>query len=564
MPVTVIGNKLKVEVLADESTKTQLNEIQREVGDLDKRVADLDSRVDTIITTPAQSVSAQEIIDARQGETSLGANITKVKSQLEQIRTFEDYEIQNKTRKTEALFTIWDDDSTKEMWTVLRPIQQQFNIPMSTAILTNWIDTSLGLTKSQLLQLIDEGWEPTFHGDSQHYLDEMTYEEQYNHFEEVMETLESWGIKGVSTIAYPFSRRNNDTVLAARQFFRAGRSTDYGINRPPFQTWDLMCINGEGKEHTLESLKADIDDISQNGGWGIYLTHANLMSESDVATLEEIIQYVKSKGNIEFVTANEALNRMGNIIDVGRYLARDKSIPHHVVGSDGSTSSNTTPGVFVEHPLGGIDESLLPNQFETGKIHICLTLARNNFPEVGYLVTNNMRKGYAFQELTDITGRKRIRYEVSGDNEWGNWVLIQTNVMLTDSGINSTTPMTDFPRYKVTYTPIPNANIAGFPITDGHGLLETNYMFPTPSGNYQHFYASSTTRDVIYRRRWMNNQWTDWERVNATLSGTSYFLRNFTHYVRGEMVFNTTLNKPLWRNANNDGWVDATGTPVTF
>jgi len=53
MPVTVIGNKLKVEVLADESTKKQLNDIRQEVRDLD-------SRVDTIITTPAESVSAPQ------------------------------------------------------------------------------------------------------------------------------------------------------------------------------------------------------------------------------------------------------------------------------------------------------------------------------------------------------------------------------------------------------------------------------------------------------------------------------------------------------------------------
>ena len=52
MAVTVIGNKLQVEVLADESTKTQLNEIQ------------------------------QEIIDARQGETTLGLKIDSMDDKL--------------------------------------------------------------------------------------------------------------------------------------------------------------------------------------------------------------------------------------------------------------------------------------------------------------------------------------------------------------------------------------------------------------------------------------------------------------------------------------------------
>lgn len=54
-------------------------------GNADKLDLELDKvskRVDTIITTPAAGVSAQEITDARQGEVSLGANLTAVKSLL--------------------------------------------------------------------------------------------------------------------------------------------------------------------------------------------------------------------------------------------------------------------------------------------------------------------------------------------------------------------------------------------------------------------------------------------------------------------------------------------------
>lgn len=40
----------------------------------------LDTRVDTIITTPVDGVSAQEIIDARQGAATLGANIEALKT----------------------------------------------------------------------------------------------------------------------------------------------------------------------------------------------------------------------------------------------------------------------------------------------------------------------------------------------------------------------------------------------------------------------------------------------------------------------------------------------------
>ena len=48
-------------------------------------VNDLDERIDNIIVGTIEGASAQEIIDARQGEVTLGANIAKVKSQKADI-----------------------------------------------------------------------------------------------------------------------------------------------------------------------------------------------------------------------------------------------------------------------------------------------------------------------------------------------------------------------------------------------------------------------------------------------------------------------------------------------
>ena len=55
-----------------------------EVHSVNSRVDEFNSRIDEIITTPVDgSITQQEIIDARQGETSLGANISKVKNALD-------------------------------------------------------------------------------------------------------------------------------------------------------------------------------------------------------------------------------------------------------------------------------------------------------------------------------------------------------------------------------------------------------------------------------------------------------------------------------------------------
>lgn len=47
----------------------------------------LDNRISTIITTPAEGVTAQEIIDARKGETALGDKIDAIDSNINEIES---------------------------------------------------------------------------------------------------------------------------------------------------------------------------------------------------------------------------------------------------------------------------------------------------------------------------------------------------------------------------------------------------------------------------------------------------------------------------------------------
>lgn len=86
LPNRIIGNPELVKQaftgLVIDSNNSALGEIDRVVEEINNKFDYLDSRVNTILTTPVESVSAEEIIDARQGEVTLGANITKVKSQL--------------------------------------------------------------------------------------------------------------------------------------------------------------------------------------------------------------------------------------------------------------------------------------------------------------------------------------------------------------------------------------------------------------------------------------------------------------------------------------------------
>lgn len=65
-------NKIKDEYV---KINTGFDKVQADIDNLD-------DRVDTIITTPVEGVSAQEIIDARQGKSTLGENIGDIKNDL--------------------------------------------------------------------------------------------------------------------------------------------------------------------------------------------------------------------------------------------------------------------------------------------------------------------------------------------------------------------------------------------------------------------------------------------------------------------------------------------------
>jgi hypothetical protein len=76
----IAANATKV---ADSTTNGNILINDQEVKVYDD--ADINSRIDEIIVTPVEGVSAQEILDARQGKASLGANLTSVKAQINDL-----------------------------------------------------------------------------------------------------------------------------------------------------------------------------------------------------------------------------------------------------------------------------------------------------------------------------------------------------------------------------------------------------------------------------------------------------------------------------------------------
>lgn len=58
------------------------DKIDAHAGEINAQLAETENRINNIIVTPAEGITEQEILDARQGKGSLGDNITEVKSNV--------------------------------------------------------------------------------------------------------------------------------------------------------------------------------------------------------------------------------------------------------------------------------------------------------------------------------------------------------------------------------------------------------------------------------------------------------------------------------------------------
>lgn len=81
----LLGNRLDAMAQNTRDNEKNLNTIDAIKANktyVDDVIQGIASRIDAIIAEPAEGISQQEIIDARQGKASLGANLTSIKSRL--------------------------------------------------------------------------------------------------------------------------------------------------------------------------------------------------------------------------------------------------------------------------------------------------------------------------------------------------------------------------------------------------------------------------------------------------------------------------------------------------
>ena len=571
------NNRNNIVVLQEEFEETKLTEEDKtKLNNLPLNIiAELESKVDKVA---GKGLSTNDYTDADKQNVEKIPAIEQDIEDLDEKFELRNWELRNRTRKPRPIVTFIDDDGRPEVWTRLKPIADQYNIPMCIAMVTNRIDKPDGLSVEQLRALVDSGWEILSHTHTHRNLTTLSYEEQEYELRTSKEILTSLGFD-VQSVAYPNGARNDDTIEIARKYYRFGRATDDGRSMPnlsPLMTYDAVVTPlgsyfawGETPfpSNSLEYYKYMVDKTVETGGWLIFMTHSwytSVHDETQQQYLRDVIEYIQSlEVEVPIMTVRDALNERANIVDIGRYWIGDITKEHFVIGCDGKSSGNWLQSSYKILPANTYTLSNQPGDFPFGTIVNVIT-SSTDAPESspGILTTamvspfGTYSYGYVRQEYR-LSERNTTYVRYSLDSvSWSDWQLLNPVVVYPVNSRNFNSSIKAFQSGGISYVRM-TLNEEGSPLRYGGGLLITNRTARYEPLQYQEFIGENNP-DRVFRRHWTGSGWGNWLRITPVALTTAQ--RNSSNFQRniGDQVFDTTLGKPVWWDGTK--WVLADGS----
>jgi len=269
-------------------------------------------------------------------------------------------EISFSPKKSQALVTFIFDDSNDTDYTVMKPVFDAQGEVACSAIWTDKIEGVGFLTAAQLLELQSAGWETLSHSKTHPHLTALSEAEIRGELEDSKNALEALGLT-VNNFAYPFNQSNEIVRRITREYYRAARSgwadLAEAVNSSILNTYALYSVCAD--DHTtLATYETYVDSAESGNRWIIFYLHST--DADDVAMMNELIDYIQAK-NISIVTMNQALDLIGNMIDIGDNFAvgekgmraTSPTLVTPVLGVASATSLTVSSFVYREKLEGG-------------------------------------------------------------------------------------------------------------------------------------------------------------------------------------------------------------------
>ena len=428
-------------------------------------------------------------------------------------------------KKKEPMVVFLDDDGHRDVYTKLKPIFEEHNVPCSLAIITGRLDTtSYSMSKNQVRELSSMGWELLGHTHDAHSPNMSVVSLEYlsNDLATNKKKLEELGSVSKGFV-YPQSVHNNDIQRITQEHFSfafggVGINDDDFIDAMMIRRIAFGAYTQEGD--TFEYYTSLVDDIFNSGtGLLVFMLHVGDTPQIQLDMLSPLINHIKSK-NIPIVNASEAYEEYGPDIWMG---INGEGEDFMAVTKKTIYSNNLLPNVML--PLNARKPDDGPSTFQSNAI----TYTKMNsvfanaqgYPEnrAGTRVTYILDKeyhAYNFEEY-HVYNRNRVYRRIGvGSNGWSEWELVSKDVI--EYFVNTITAEMlpeDFPdQSKQIYS-------AG-------GTYMTASNFPTNSAATIEVTRSGTvavggmteqkiiTNNSVMYRFGVNNSWGTWKRLTLT------------------------------------------------
>lgn len=321
-----------------EATAKQINDVIKETGDTNAEVIAARTDTNTSETTP-----------------TIGKRMDNINHKIRNVLNLKGYELSSSARTANkgGIVVFESDDARNGDWDNLYPIFKEVGIPITLAVIARNIGWPGFMTETQLRTVYDEeGWEIASHswthpGDIRLMSDSEIMQE----YKDSRDRLIELGFD-CQTYSVPNGRFNTRERIEAKKWYRAARCSaageHNGINYSPLETHELKTVwldESYATYNDAQSYKDLIDRAVATGGLLIISTHGYLVTTPEYkALVKEVAEYARD--NARVMTLKDALDEMGNIVDVGDYtrtftddVDKAPSGQHFVVGFDGTVAS---------------------------------------------------------------------------------------------------------------------------------------------------------------------------------------------------------------------------------
>lgn len=382
-------------------------DLQTQTEELHGEMRDYHLELDDVIEGGIVQIKIDERVEQKYNDLSEEYNteLNSLTAQLAQTKSEKFHNSLNLHKDRKPYITIIDDDTRRQVLTELKPLAEQYDIPITVACITGHVGVNpASLTLEELRELEAIGFEVVSHTHNHLRLAEIPLDEAEYELSESRKWLDDNGFNGRKTLVYPFGSRNAEVIKRVRKHYESAFEVDNGSSNaiiPPLNTYSLerITFNTGTGVNQVQRAKDKIDQAFDKNGYVVLMTHVHFegFSRTDLA---EVIEYALAKG-LEFVTVAEGLKQFSNVVDIanefGEFIidADGKGVPQQEI-----TNAETMLSFGINTPL---------SDYPTGYSTLVMYTSHPNidgYPEAGIIETYQRSDAYNYQKLTGYTSKE--------------------------------------------------------------------------------------------------------------------------------------------------------------